>query len=368
MKIAVISNDTSSLVNFRYDMLLDFLSKGHQLVLFVPDHERMDELTKLQNVTCVELAYDRTGTNPIHDMKLIRIYKQHLNREKPDIVFAYNLKPVVYGIYAAHKQKIHRAYAMIPGAGFVFSGENLKAKGIRFLIGNMYRKSLSFCEKVFFQNPDDLNEFVENKLVKRAQAVQIYGSGVNLQKFLPKPLPDRPVFLFSARLLKVKGIMEYCEAAQRIRQKHPEIEFHVVGGCDENPTSIAKADLERYIQNKAIIYHGKVKDVRPYIERCSVFVLPSYHREGVPHAVLEAMAMGRPILTTHAIGCRETVKEGINGFMVDPKNIDALEEKMLWFIRHYDRAAQMGKESVAYCKEKFDVEQVNRIIMEQMGL
>ncbi len=368
MKIAIAANDTFTLMHFRLDMLLDFLSKGHHLFILVPDHEYLDELKKLKNVDCVELKYNRTGTNPFNDFKLIREYKKYLKHEKPDIVFAYNLKPVIYSIYAAHKEKVGSLYAMIPGAGFVFSGENSKARLIRMMIQHMYRRSLGWCNKVFFQNPDDLQEFVDAKLIRKEKCIQIYGSGVNLEKFSSAPLPDRPVFLFCARLLKVKGILEYCEAAKRIRQKHPEVEFHVVGGYDENPTSISKDELEQYIRDEDIFYHGKVKDVRPYIEGCSIFVLPSYHREGVPHAVLEAMAMGRPILTTSAIGCRETVKEGVNGFMVSPKNAEELEQKMLWFIENYDQASQMGMESRKYCSEKFDVKHVNQAIAENMNL
>jgi glycosyltransferase involved in cell wall biosynthesis len=368
VKIAIIANDTFTLIHFRFDMLLDFLSKGHHLIIFVPDHEHMDELIQLGNVECVELNYDRTGTSPLNDIKLIQVYRKYLKQEKPDIVFAYNLKPVIYGIFAAHKEKIRSIYAMIPGAGFVFSGENLKAKAIRVFIQRMYRQSLGWCKKVFFQNPDDLQEFVNANLIQIEKCVQVHGSGVNLDKFQLSILPDRPVFLFCSRLLKVKGILEYCESAKNVRKKYPEVEFHVVGGYDENPTCISKDELEQYVRNQDIFYHGKVNDVRPYIKNSTVFVLPSYHREGVPHAILEAMAMGRPILTTSSVGCRETVKEGLNGFMVGPKDAFALEQRMLWFIEHYEEAKKMGEESRRYCAEKFDVKRVNQIILETMEL
>ena len=349
-------------------MLKDFLRKGHQLIILTPDHDHINELEKLHNLRCVELRYNRAGTNPFSELRLIDIYKRVLKDEKPDLVFAYNLKPVIYGIYAAHHEGVENLYAMIPGAGFVFSGETTKARLIQLLIRGMYRRSLGYCNKVFFQNPDDLKEFVEKKLVSQEKCVQIYGSGINLEQFQPAPFPNKPVFLFCARLLKVKGILEYCAAAYSIRRKYPELEFHVVGGYDENPTCIAKDELEQYISRGDILYHGKVNDVRPYIKMASVFVLPSYHREGVPHATLEAMAMGRPVLTTNAIGCRETVKDGINGFLVPPKDIAALEQKMLWFIEHRDRIEPMGAESRRYCAEKFDVKRVNNIILNTMGL
>ncbi|MDN3954744.1 glycosyltransferase family 4 protein [Sporolactobacillus laevolacticus] len=368
MKIAIIANNTFSLIHLRFEMILDFLSKGHNLVIYVPDNEYIDQLNDLNNVKCVELHYNRTGTNPVNDFKLIRTYRKHIRNDKPDIVFAYNLKPVIYGIYAAHKEGIKELFAMIPGAGFVFSGENIKAKIIQLLIRSMYQKSLRLCKKVFFQNPDDLGEFVSGGMLQKKQCVQINGSGVNLERFLNYPLPNKPVFLFIARLLRVKGIIEYCEAAKKIHQKYPNIEFHVVGGYDENPTSINKNELDRYISQNVILYQGQVKDVRPYIRNASIFVLPSYHREGVPHVILEAMSMGRSILTTTAIGCRETVKEGINGFMIPPKDVEALVEKMIWFIEHYDKVSQMGKESYLYCKEKFDVNRVNKIIVKSMEL
>jgi glycosyltransferase involved in cell wall biosynthesis len=368
LKIAIIANDTFTLVKFRMDMLKSFLDKGHQIVVLVPDHEYFDELKALSNVRCIELCYNRTGTNPISDLHLLKLYSKKLKEEKPDVVFSYNLKPVIYGIYAAYKAGINYLFAMIPGAGFVFSGETTKARLIRMVIRGIYRKSLSYCNKVFFQNPDDLREFVEKKLISREKCVQVYGSGINLEQFQPVPFPGKLVFLFCARLLKVKGILEYCAAAQSIRRKYPQIEFHVVGGYDENPTCIAKDELEQYISCGDILYHGKVNDVRPYIKMASVFVLPSYHREGVPHAALEAMAMGRPVLTTNAIGCRETVKDGINGFMVPPKDTDALEQKMLWFIENSERIGPMGAESRRYCAEKFDVKRVNHIILNTMSL
>ena len=367
VKILVIANDTFSLYKMRYDMLKCFVKKGLQVYAIGPDDEYADKMSEI-GVIYRKIEYRRIGMNPFSDIGLYRKYKCYIKQLNPNIVFTYNLKPNIYGILAANKLGCDRIFAMIPGVGYVFSDISFKSRVIKVLIFPLYKYSLRKAENVFFQNTDDREEFLKMKLVKECQCVQIFGSGVNMNEFASEELPDQISFIFVARLLIVKGIREYCKAAREVRKKHPDIRFHVVGGTDDNPTSINTTELESFIKSSDIIYHGRVDDVRPYLRKASVMVLPSYHREGVPRSLLEGMAMGRAIITTNNIGCRETVIDGVNGIFVNEQDSRDLENKLMWMIKHSHMVSGMGKQSYEICRRKFDVQIINEIILEAMGV
>ncbi|HYE10911.1 MAG TPA: glycosyltransferase family 4 protein, partial [Patescibacteria group bacterium] len=214
---------------------------------------------------------------------------------------------------------------------------------------------------------DDKQEFVKRGLLNEEKCILISGSGVNLEKYTPVLLPNAPVFLMIGRILRDKGIMEYIKAAREIKKKYPYVKFQLLGPFDVNPQSLKYNDIEPYISDGSVEYLGQTNDVRPFIQKCSTFVLPSY-REGTPRSTLEAMAMGRPIITTDAPGCRETVIDGVNGFLVPIKNINVLIEKMIWMIENREAAANMGQASLHICEAKYDVKKVNEDIMNAMGL
>lgn len=368
-KILVIANDTQTIIWFRKDMILGMIKKKCNVTIIAPDDEHREEIEKM-GVKLVKINYSRTGTNPLKDIELFRKYKKIIKEEKPDKIFAYNLKPVIYGILAANNKVTKKSdcYAMIPGAGYIFSTDSVKARIIKYVIRRLYKKALGRAKVVFFQNRDDRNQFIKEKMVGRQKSIVVNGSGINLNQFAYKKMPDKVSFLFAARLLKTKGIIEYCKAAELVKKECKDIEFNIVGGVDDNPTCINKDELNYYIKNKIVNYYGKVDNMADYYENNAVMVLPSYHREGVPHAVLEAMSVGRIIITTNEIGCKETVKDGINGFMIDSKNSEMLAEKMKYVINHYEECKNMGLESRKYAEEKFDVKKVNNIIYRKMGI
>ena len=223
--------------------------------------------------------------------------------------------------------------------------------------------------KVFFQNPDDMELFAELNLIRGTeQAVLINGSGVDIEHYREvRPVTEKIVFLLIARLIRDKGLYEYVEAARIIKQHYPEVVFRLVGPFDSNPTAISEATVNQWQGEGVIEYAGETKDVRPYIAGSSVYVLPSY-REGTPRTVLEAMSMGRPIITTDAPGCRETVIHGKNGYLVPVKNLDALVEALERFIANPELIPIMGKESRKIAEEKYDVRKVNATILNTMGL
>ena len=213
----------------------------------------------------------------------------------------------------------------------------------------------------------DKNEFIKNGLIKDNKTLIINGSGVNLDVFKPVLYPTEPAFLFVGRLIRDKGIIEYLEACRIIKQKYPQVRCLLVGPFDTNPSSLKENELKPYIDNEIIEYFGEQKDVRPFITQCSTFVLPSYS-EGTPKTVLEAMAMGRSIITCNAPGCRETVINGSNGFLVEVKDIEGIAEKMEYLICNPNVSQEMGLESLKIAEAKYDVRIVNKDIVQAMSL
>ena len=222
------------------------------------------------------------------------------------------------------------------------------------------------CPLVFFQNRDDEKVFRDFGIIKNQEVKVIHGSGVNTEEFVPVPLPEKPAFLCISRLIKDKGVYEYLEACKRVKKEYPEVRCMLVGPYDTNPTALKPEELQPFT-DIGIEYFGEQEDVKPYIKQCSVFVLPSY-REGTPKTNLEAMACGRAVITTDAPGCKETVADGENGFLVPVKDVDSIYTKMKWFIENHDAAESMGSKGRLMAEKIFDVKKVNNSICEAMGV
>lgn len=366
VKIIVLSSHTQSLFWFRLDLMKEFIRLGHEVTAIGSDSETgwKDKFIE-QGIVYRSIFVARNGLNPWHDYKTYLEIKKHLAEIKPDKIFVYQAKTIIYGALAARRMGITEVYPLVAGLGSIFRGEGLKNKLLKTILGVQYRFAFRFCKTVFFQNNDDLQLFVSAGIIQSEKTVIINGSGVNLEKFTPQPLPEKPAFLYIGRLLKDKGIVEYLEACKAVKKEYPHVRCLLVGPFDTNPSALKPHELKQYIDAGIIEYFGEQTDVRPFIAQCSVYVLPSYH-EGTPKTVLEAMAMGRPVITTNAPGCRETVTDGINGFLVSVKNSNAVAEKMKWFISHRNEIEKMGQECLKLCWLKFDVNKVNVQIMKSM--
>jgi glycosyltransferase involved in cell wall biosynthesis len=239
---------------------------------------------------------------------------------------------------------------------------------LRRIVSGMYRAAFARCERVFFQNAEDAEWFVSRNLIAREKVVKVSGTGVDLTEWLPTPIPDSPpVFLLIARLLVEKGIREFVGAARLVRGRHPEARFILVGGIDVNPSGLKDSEIQGWVQEGLIEWPGQIDDVRPWIARANVYVLPSY-REGVPRSTQEAMAMGRPVITTDAVGCRETVIDGVNGFLVPVRDVKALASAMERFVNDPSLIKSMGRESRRLALERFDVKKINDVILKTMKL
>lgn len=379
MKFLMISSFLPSVLNFRGKLLEAIQKKGFEVHIIAPDlalfkveHKKLEAL----GYHVHEVTMQRTGTNPIADIKTLGAMYKLIKKIKPDYVLSYTIKPVIYGTLATWLAKVPHRFALITGLGYAFQNVEHGSKRSFFqkVVHGLYQQALSHSHKVFFQNPDDLKLFKDLKLLQpNLPTVIVNGSGVNVTNFNVLPFPVNPrntpklSFLLIARLLGDKGVREYAEAAKLINQQHPEVEFHLVGWIDENPAAIQQTELDTWIADSRLKYWGKLSDVRPAIAESSVYVLPSY-REGTPRTVLEAMAMGRAIITTDAPGCRETVIQGENGFLVEVKSVTGLVDAMQQFIHKPELIEQMGQRSREIALNKYDVHQVNQHMMTEMGL
>ena len=342
---------------------------GNEVVAVAPDiNEKVQHQLAKLGVSSRVVQLNRTSMNPLKDLFLIKeLYSLH-REEKADYLLSYTVKPVVYGSIATRLAGNKNIYSIITGLGYAFTEHGLRQRIIRGMLLFLYRLALPWNCKVFFQNPDDLELFVSKGLAKPDQAVLVNGSGVDLQYFNERPLPVGIVhFLLIARLLAEKGIREYVEAARSLHKKYPSVCFLLVGPVDPNPGGIRIEEVHAWHDEGIIEYRGAVDDVRPIIEQTSVYVLPSY-REGTPRTVLEAMAMGRVVITTDSPGCRETVVDGNNGFLVPPKDVSALAEAMEKFIKQPELIQPMGKAARRIAEDKYDAHKVNKEILKAMEL
>jgi glycosyltransferase involved in cell wall biosynthesis len=373
MKYFVLASFALSLSRFRLGLLEALKATGGAVHVAAPgllgDKPVLNELARV-GCHCHEVPLARTGLNPVKDAATFLALLILLRRERPTHFLGYTAKPVIYGLLAAWLAGVPRRTALITGLGYLF-GTN--ARGLRGLVQRlawlMYRAALGRATAVVFQNPDDRDLFIRRRLVDPRKTAIVNGSGVPLDQFPARPLPpaNQCHFLLIARLLRDKGIYEYIEAARRIKTRYPHAAFHLVGWMDSNPLSIREEDLRMWIAEGLIHFHGRLDDVRERLAACHVYVLPSY-REGTPRSVLEAMATGRAVVTTDAPGCRETVINGDNGFLVKVADAQALADAMTRFLIHPELIDAMGARSREIAERKYDVAKVNSAMLRYMGV
>lgn len=369
MRLLVLGGFAESLVNFRGALLRACVEQGHEVYACAPDASpALQQQLAAMGVHYRHVPLRRAGLNPVADLVSLLALWRLLRELRPDVFFGYTIKPVIYGTLVAAAAGVPRRFAMITGLGYAFGRQGAKQRLVGGVARGLYRLALARAERVFFQNPDDLELFLDGGLLRGArQAVIINGSGVDIERFQPAELPAGPVFLFIGRLLADKGVREYAAAARLLRQRHPQVRCLLVGWLDENPAAIAAEELDRWVKDGDIEYLGRLDDVRPAIEQCSVYVLPSY-REGTPRTVLEAMAMARAVVTSDAPGCRETVSDGDNGLLVPVADVVALSAAMQRFVDEPALASRMGVRGREIAEDKYDVRKVNADIMRTMGL
>jgi glycosyltransferase involved in cell wall biosynthesis len=389
-KIIVLTADANTLVYHRGDLIRDFARSGCEVVSSAAeDYPHVQQFMVELGGRHRAIRMIRSRVNPFADLLTWKDMWDLFRSEKPDILFAYTIKSVVYGCVIAKLAGVPRIVALLPGLGFTFvKATTLKGKLLSTVSHLLHRLALMVPQLIFVQNRDDLALLQELKMIPEKTPTHICaGSGVNVEEFHHVPMAGdtnlsagRIRFVLVSRLLISKGVAVWAEAARRVKQKHPQVEFHLVGPFDPNPNRITEEEVEGWVKGDVLSHHGMVRDVASLLGTMHVFCLPTWYREGVPHASLEGLSMGKAMITTDSVGARETIRVpadaertnsftmGLNGLLVPPQSVEAVEAAMLHYISHPELIPQHGLESRRLAEEVFDVRIVNRGILREMGL
>lgn len=394
MKVIVLTADANTLVYHRGDLIRDLAAHGCEVVTSAAEnHPHVRAYVEGVGGRHEPIRMVRSKVDLWRDRETWLDMWRLFRREKPDALFAYTIKSVVYGCVVARLAGVPKIYALLPGLGFTFvKPETLKGRIVSWVSEALHRFALRRADVIFMQNRDDVKLFTKLRLLPPGVPVHVTaGSGVNLEEFPHAPmgdtreLEDKPVrFVLVSRLLISKGVEVFAEAARAIRPKHPRAEFHLVGPFDPNPNRVSEAQVESWVQEGLIVHHGMVRDVGALLRTMHIFVLPTWYREGVPHATLEALATGRPIITTDSVGARECVRlteegsaeqsrgaarmSGENGFLVQTRDANAVASAMEWYLDHPEAISPHGEASRRLAAEVFDVQIVDQIILNAMDL
>lgn len=365
MKIVLVGTTAAGMLGFRADLIMTLVEKGYKVYAFAIDYcDTTRQKIVALNAIPIDYTLSRAGLNPIVDAWNCWVLSRQIRKIAPDVVFSYFVKPVIFGTLAARLAGVRRRIAMLEGLGYAFTDypgkKSIKKALIRKVQVGLYRFSFQFIERLIFLNSDDPKDLLDRHRLNVKNSCVLGGIGVNLQDYCyTKPCSFPVSFIFIGRLLAEKGVHEFVAAARLVKLEYPSVKFFMLGGIDRaNPGGITERTLSELVEKGTVIHPGHVDDVSEWLRRSSVLVLPSY-REGVPRSTQEAMAIGRPVITTDVPGCRETVVDGANGFLVPPFSALALVEKMRFFIENPEQIERMGLESYAMAKKHFDAKEVN---------
>lgn len=370
--VLVIASLAWSLVNFRLDLMRRMRRHGHRILAAAPDFDTLTETAlRAEGIEPLTLPMDRTGLNPWSDLQTLRSLRRMLRDRRPDLVLPYTMKPIIYGCLAARLEGDLRCCPLFTGLGYAFcdptpSGKRRMVRGVSIALHRIATRNTRLA---FYYNPAEARDLRRFRLVPaHARLIAVPGSGVDTDRFRPTPLPEGvPAFLFVGRMLHSKGVDDLVAAARQLLAEGHRFRLDLVGPCDSNPDAVSDATLRAW-QGAGITYHGATRDVRPYLQACHAFVLPTRLREGVPRTILEAMACGRPIITTNAPGCGETVVDGEAGLVVPMADVAALAAAMRRFLQNPALVERMGAQARARVMAHHDVHDVNRLLLTQLGL
>jgi glycosyltransferase involved in cell wall biosynthesis len=366
-RIAIAINTSWNILNFRAGLIRALVAEGYDVLALAPPDAYSSRLVEL-GCRYIPVAMDNKGTSPHRDLLLLSRFWRILKRERVDVYLGYTIKPNIYGSLAAHALGIP-VINNVAGLGTAF----IRESWLTLLVKAMYRAAFRRSRLVFFQNNDDRSLFLDNNIVRPDRTALLPGSGIDLNRYQVVP-PNRPAgdeafrFLLVARLLWDKGVGEFVEAARIVSQRRPTVRFQLLGFLDvENRTAVSRATVDGWVAEGVVEYLGTTDDVRPYLAAADCVVLPSY-REGTPRTLLEAAAMGKPLIATDVPGCREVVEHGRNGFLCPVRDPAGLAEQMMRMLDLPSAMlAQMGRESREKAEQEFDEQIVIHRYLEALG-
>lgn len=367
MKIAILCNNGSSQASTRTE-LVEKLMKDNDVYFFGIQESITNEYYSKYTSGFLPIIASRNNTNPFKEIKSITSVKKQVKANHVDSVIIYGVKNHAAMAIGAKLGGAKKILCVVNGSGNLFRIGGLKGKILRFISFPMLRIAYGVSTSICFQNADDKELFIQKHLITDEERVFLTGgSGTNLEKFPYQGLPKDNRFLFLARITPSKGIAEYIKAAEMVKEKYPEAVFDIVGPLDATVENAEDGLLQKACDDGTVAYHGATTDVSGWMGKCRFFIYPSYYPEGVPRCAIQAIATGRPIITCDAPGCKETVKDGVNGFLIPAKNPQILAQKMIWMIEHPEEVEKMAVESRKYAEEKFDVNKVNEILLKRLG-
>ena len=368
MHVVLVMNNSSGVKTLRSDLIRFLQSRGHQITVVCATDAAATDLQSM-GISLVNWTVSRSGMNPLAEAVSVIRLRRILALLQPDIILCFTPKAVLYGSIAARSTPTSSVFSVLAGLGFLFSDESRIVAIIEPAIRVIFWRSLSNNPLVFFQNPDDQDLFVSKRILPRNRTCRVYGSGVDTKRFVPTPdrkLRSETAFIMVSRLIAPKGVLEYIQAASILKSERCPARFMLLGPFDDHPTAIDQSTVRSSDDSGVIEYLGATTDVRPYLDEADVFVLPSYYREGTPRSTLEAMAMAKPIITTDSPGCRETVIDDCNGYLVPVRDAAKLAEAMRKLVGNSGRIREMGLQSRQMAETLYDVEKVNQHLWRQV--
>lgn len=365
----MIASFADSVVQFRGALIGELLRRHATVTVIAPPCQESTRVgIERLGVRLIAVPMIRNGISPLADLVTFYRLTKVLRQLRPTHVLSYTIKPVVFGSLAARLAGVSSVSALITGLGYVFVGFGLRARVVGYAARALLRLALGCCHSVIFQNDDDREFLRELGMIgRRVRIATVNGSGVPLRDFSLAPMPKDVSFLMIARFVREKGVLEYMKAAEVVRGRHPEVSVRLLGWAESGLAGLSQSEVANLARFSGVDVLARTEDVRPAIRECAVFVLPSY-REGTPRTVLEAMAMGRPVITTDVPGCRQTVQADVTGWLVPPRNADALAAAMCTAIEARDRLEAMGLAGRRRAEMRFDADSVARATADAMGV
>ena len=358
---------------FRGPLIRDLVARGVRVTAVCPPgcDTRAAQLRALGADVVPVRGMRRSGINPVADAGLLVELARLLKRLQPTHVFAYFIKPSIYGILAARFAGVPYRTCLIEGAGYAFApfgedGPSIKRRLARISVSTLLRASLPFADHLFVLNRDDEDRFLRGRYVRRERLSRLDGIGVDLEVFTAAaPVVEPITFTFAGRLIAEKGVERFVAAARLLRARFANLRFLILGGLDDNPSALSAAQLQAWVDEGVVEWPGRVDDIRPWLARTSVFVLPSLYPEGLPRTIMEAMACGRPVVTSRNVaGCRDSIADGASGYTVDLNEPTALVDAMARFIEHPELVTRMGRHARREAEYRYDVRDANRRFIE----
>lgn len=358
-KLFIVVNVDWFFLSHRKDIALRAQEAGWDVTIVTADTGKLKDIEAI-GLKVLNLPMSRSGMNIVEELKTLNWLRKLYKREKPDVVHHVGMKTIQWGTLAAKFSRVKGVVNAISGLGGFFAEDNkgLLSKVMPMVLRFSHSRKNLLC---IFQNDDDWGLYVKHGIIRHEQGRFIKGSGVSLADFCytPEPEDGKLKVILTARMIVEKGIFLLTEAAERLRSKYGEtVEFLLIGGLDDHPGAITKEQLDAVCDGKYIQWLGYRTDVRDLLKQCHIVAFPSYYMEGLPKSLIEADAIGRPVITSNSVGCKDTVVDGYNGFLIEPKDVDALTDKLDLLLGDKELRVKMGKASREYAEKYFDIEVV----------